>query len=96
MKLIAGGFLTWARKSRKAVQSHIQNNDEEGITAIGAIDYASRKFPLIGLRKGKTPCCLTKLALPGDVWSHFTGSGWTAIAILRLYSEGELVVTLDT
>jgi hypothetical protein len=39
----------------------VQNDDEERITVIGAVDYASHKLPLIGLGKGKTPRYLTKI-----------------------------------
>jgi hypothetical protein len=103
-KLVAGGFLTWAKKGRGSIQCMIQNNDKEGVTAIAGIDYAGNKLPLMVIGKGKTPKCLKNLAIPDRIWSDFSPSGWTTIAIMcryfdrlrTIYPDGNLVVMLDT
>jgi hypothetical protein len=104
-RVVAAGFLTWANKGSESVNCQIDNNDNEGVTVIAAVDAAGGTLPLKIIGKGKTRRCLAGFQAPEDVWTSFSASGWTTSDVmcqylremrLKMYPDGPLLILLDT
>jgi hypothetical protein len=104
-RMVAAGFLTWAKRGTESVTCHIEDDAKFGVTSIAGIDAAGSKLPLTVIGKGKTRRCLTAYHLPETVNGVTSPSGWTTNDVMceyftylkeQHYPEGRLVIVLDT
>jgi hypothetical protein len=103
-RMVAGGFLTWAKRGAESVSCKIENDEKFGVTAIAAVDALGTKHPLTVIAKGKTARCLAGYQLPSFVWGMTSESGWMTTDVMcqylrrlqnECYPSGPLCVILD-
>lgn len=87
-KLFPNGLLTWADSGSDNVQTIVQGNTKDSITALATISAANTKLPLFIIAKGETE--RVEKSQLGDTVYHIpshSSTGWTTIDTFKQYLD---------